>query len=417
VTPPSILQELKHYVGFTPEDADLLARLRSRLAPAFPAVVEEFYEAVRSNPSTMDVFEDDAQIERQKRALREWMEGVFSGTYDDAYFHLRARIGRVHVRVGLEQRFMFGAMNIVRTGFHRALDALGEDVLDNLDRSRGHCAIDRICDIELAIMVETYREDYVLRRTAESQTMAAMGRLTAGLAHEIRNPLNAAKLQLELLARNVGRVGEPALRASAEERVEIVRSELKRLASLLDDFLSLARPHQVRPVAVRSSSLLRNAVELEAPLLEAAGVTIAIEDDADVEVLADAHRIKQVIVNLITNAAEAIAGAGGESDVGRGGEVRLSCAVVDGSFAEIRISDNGPGVDPEIAPQVFDAFVTSKDAGTGLGLTIVKGIVEMHGGALLLTSRDGGGTDARFTLPLARSVADERAPTTDGEGC
>ncbi len=398
VADAAILDELKKYVDFGHCEATVLRRLGPVLEPRFPEIVNSFYEAIVANSTTAGVFDSPAQIARQKRSLLEWMRGVFGGVYDEAYFRLRARIGRTHVRVGLEQRFMMSAMNLVRQGFHHALTHAEASLADDPDRADllevGHRAIDCICDIELAIMLETYREDYVLRKTAETETMAAMGRLTAGLAHEVRNPLNAAKLQLELLKRSTKRVPSEELRAQLDQRREIVSSELRRLSDLLDDFLSLAKPHQVIPTFFVLAPLLFEVRDLQEPLFLATGCELEIEVPSDVEVHADRARTKQVLVNLLQNAVEALQ----SSDPA---ELALKVAVDDPGMVAISIIDNGPGLAPEVAGKALDAFVTTKEAGTGLGLTIVKSIVEMHGGELTVGPRSDGarGTEARFTLP------------------
>ena len=126
----------------------------------------------------------ESRVGALKVTLVQWMEALFLGPWDQAYFERRCRIGRVHVRIGLPQHYMFGAMNVLRGEFeavaHRAHAG------DPRAGTEARSALNRILDIELAIMLHTYREDL------EAQQMAAVGTLTAGLSHEIRNPLNAA---------------------------------------------------------------------------------------------------------------------------------------------------------------------------------------------------------------------------------
>ena len=185
-----VMYQLARYVGFDPGDQQTLAALGPMVDGAFPAIVERFYAALQADPQATAVLQGPQQVQRLKTAMRGWLEGVFSGVYDDAYYEKRARIGRMHVRVGLEQRFMFSAMNVLRLGI---LEAVSE-VTEGEARTAAHASVNKICDIELGIMLETYREDYVLRRTAESETMAAMGKLTAGLAHEILQPSERRKV-------------------------------------------------------------------------------------------------------------------------------------------------------------------------------------------------------------------------------
>lgn len=385
-----VLDSLATYVGFGPSDHRTLRALGPALAPFFSEIVEEFYEAIDRDPTAASVFTGPAQIDRLKKSMHQWLEGVFAGVYDDEYFERRARIGRVHVRVGLEQRFMFSAMNVLREGMHRSTRSLG---LSSEEEVRAHRAIDRICDIELGVMLEVYREDYILRRTAQTETMAAMGKLTAGLAHEIRNPLNAAKLQLEVMKRGIAKGSTRA--PSIQERVGIVTGELDRLSLLLDDFLSLARPRAVDATALDLAPLIAEVVGLQGPV--AASNRVALRSVVPVDlprVYADAKRIRQVLVNLLVNAVEA---SRGEEDsfieVGARSGVR--------GMVEVVVEDNGVGLESDVEARVFESFVTTKDAGTGLGLTIVRNIIERHGGSIELGARPGGGAVARFTLPTA----------------
>ena len=242
----TMLPELREFVGFDEASERRLRALRTGMRKFFPGIVSRFYDAILCDPCARAVFTSEEQITRLRASLHDWLEGLFTGPYDDSYFEKRSRIGRIHVKVGLEQRYMFTAMNVVRVGLHRALGELSPDGSGDL---QDHAAIDQICDIELAIMLETYREDYVLKKTAEAESLAVMGRLTAGLAHEVRNPLNAAKLQLDVLRRNAANVNEPSTRRKIERRTNIVQDELRRLSLLLDDFLNLARARRLDPSA------------------------------------------------------------------------------------------------------------------------------------------------------------------------
>ncbi len=390
---PSLLWHLRGFVGFDAESAQVLQRLAPTLRPHFGRIVQEFYDAVLADPVAKAVLRDEAQIERLRVSLYEWLERLVTGPYDEAYFEKRARIGRMHVKVGLEQRYMLGAMNLIRVGLHRALV---ESSAKPPGAFEEHRAIDQICDIELAIMLETYREDYVLKKTADSESLAVMGRLTAGLAHEIRNPLNAAKLQLDVLQRSAKDVNDDQTQRRIERRTNIVQDELNRLSMLLDDFLNLARARRFEPVPCDASELLTEVLELRRPEIESQGITIVSDlNGPSRSFLAERDRLKQVVNNLITNAVEAVIDCDSP-------EIRVTSRVVGRDRWEVIVLDNGPGVAPEVAERAFESFVTTKEAGTGLGLAIVKRIVGLHGGAAELTVARGGGTCASFWIPLRR---------------
>jgi len=390
---PSLLVLLKEYVGFDAEASHRLQRMGSSMRPYHRVIVDRFYQAILRDPAARAVLEGEAQVERLKVSLTQWLEGLFSGPYDETYFEKRARIGRVHVRVGLEQRYMLAAMNVLREGLHRALWAASDEGLGAFD---DHLAIDQICDIELAIMLETYREDYVLKKTAEAESLAVMGRLTAGLAHEVRNPLNAAKLQLDVLRRTAASVQDSSTRRKIERRTNIVQDELRRLSLLLDDFLNLARTRSLEPVRCDAATLLKEVMELRRPEIESQGIEF-IQDlqPSECRLFAERDRLKQVINNLITNAVEAVAGCSEPT-------IRIASRMVGEDRWEVSVSDNGPGILPEVAERAFESFVTTKDAGTGLGLAIVKRIVDLHEGEAKLSALPGGGTRASFWVPVAR---------------
>lgn len=387
---PSLLPTLRQYVGFDDASARRLQALGPRMRRFYPGIVDQFYEAVLRDPGTRAVVRDESQVRRLKGSLRDWLEGLFAGSYGEEYFEKRSRIGRMHVKVGLEQQYMLAAMNVIRTGLHRGLAELSGGQPGNLV---DHQAIDQICDIELAIMLETYREDYVLKKTAEAESLAVMGRLTAGLAHEVRNPLNAAKLQLDVLRRNAASVRDESTRRKIERRTNLVQDELRRLSLLLDDFLNLARARRLEPVRCDACSLLIEVVELRRPEIESQGIEF-IDDigGPPCELVAERDRLKQVVNNLITNAVEAVADSGEP-------RIQITSRSMDGRW-EVAIVDNGPGVSPEVAERAFESFVTTKDAGTGLGLAIVKRIVDLHGGHAALAPVPEGGTRAWFWIPM-----------------
>jgi PAS domain S-box-containing protein len=154
--------ELKRYVRFTDDDAQRLLALRPVAAPHFERIAREFYERIREHEDAHAVMRDEAQIERLQRSLVGWLERILSGTYDAAYYEETRKIGQVHVRVGLSERYMFTAMAVIRT----SLEAVVDDELGPAARET-RSALNRIADLELAIMVESYRDqlsELALRR-------------------------------------------------------------------------------------------------------------------------------------------------------------------------------------------------------------------------------------------------------------
>jgi signal transduction histidine kinase len=244
--------------------------------------------------------------------------------------------------------------------------------------------------VTYALGIDVTEERSMLRRTLLAERLAAVGTLAAGLAHEVRNPLNSATLQLQVLRRRLerGQTGPEALLPV----VEVVHDEIRRLDRLVTDFLAFARPH---PLALKPTALhelvasVAHQIEHEA---RAAGIKVELREDPGTGMLeADPERLRQVLINLMRNALEAM---------GNEGTLKVSTRHADAEgYVAVLIEDTGPGI-PEDAP-IFDAFYTTKGSGTGLGLAIVHRIVQEHGGTIQFESRPGG---TSFTVRLPQMV-------------
>jgi signal transduction histidine kinase len=229
-----------------------------------------------------------------------------------------------------------------------------------------------------------------LRQTLQAERLAAVRTLVSGLAHEIRNPLNAAQLQLDVLESRVerGQTDE----ASLLPVVVTVRDELRRLGNLLNDLLSFARPPALELSRVDLNGLLKELAESERTKADGTGVAVELElDPAAGQVEVDAKRIREAVGNLVENAIEA---------AGRGGRVWLRSRAADGDgLVSIEIEDDGPGFPAGAA--IFDVFYSTKPEGTGLGLPIAHRTATDHGGTLRGAAA-GGRT--RFVLKLPRDA-------------
>ncbi|TMQ22605.1 MAG: hypothetical protein E6J90_12030 [Deltaproteobacteria bacterium] len=386
----TFLEELLAFVGFDDADRARLRELHPRLAPRFPDIANRFYEAVFANPGAAAVLSGPAQVERLRASLIDWMSSGLLGPYDERFYEKRSRIGRRHVTVGLASQYMFTAMTVLRLAYQSGIAELypaGEAL--TIMRS-----IHKLLDIELAIMVQHYEldtEDKLVRRErrAQADRILAMQTMSAGLAHEVRNPLNAAKLQLELLERRLNRtMADPRL----TEPTELAQKEIDRLTTLLNEFLVFARPPELHPQEHDVVAILRQVVDLEQIAAEARGITLTV-DAAPPQVIAevDVAKLHQLVQNLVRNATEA---------VGPGGRVTVS-ARVDDDRCTIRVTDNGPGIPDQVQPRIYEPFFSTKEGGTGLGMSIVHSLVSLHGGAIDLATGPGG-TTFEVTIPRWR---------------
>jgi signal transduction histidine kinase len=218
-----------------------------------------------------------------------------------------------------------------------------------------------------------------------SEKLAALGRLSAGLAHELRNPLNTLNVLTYAMAQQA-----PAAGYSTTD-LEVIQSEIRRMTLLLDQFLEFARPRAPAFRRQRVQEIIEETLLLVGP--EARKRRVAIERLVDQDIppiWADGDQIKQVLLNLVLNALQAMPGGGTLT-------VRLGIA---GGGVVTEIRDTGAGVPPEIRERLFEPFFTTRDGGTGLGLPIALRIVEGHSGDLRIESEPGAGTTATVWLPL-----------------
>lgn len=244
------------------------------------------------------------------------------------------------------------------------------------------------------------------------QRLAAIGALSASIAHEIRNPLAAISGAIQVLQK-----GGADGRAEPERLMQIVVREVDRLNQLITDFLSYARPAPLVREAVALSPLVDDVLRM-LEMGESRSLGVESEIQGDLVVFADPARLRQVLWNLVNNAAEAmstggqlrvearaVAGAPAqESDSGDRME-SLEASTAKPGWVEICVLDQGPGIEPEIAERMFDPFFTTKRDGSGLGLPTVHRIVEEHGGSIRIDRAETPwATAVRIRLPLAEGA-------------
>ena len=223
------------------------------------------------------------------------------------------------------------------------------------------------------------------------ERLATIGRMSAQVAHEIRNPLNSMGLNAELLSDEVEALDEPA-RTEAREILGEVQAEIDRLAQVTETYLTLARmpslefnPGDIGSVARRVEAFMHDE-------LNGAGVEVALDIAPGLPPVAvDENQLRQALMNLLRNGIEALPD---------GGTMRIGAAVA-GEQLELTVHDDGPGIAPDVRDTIFDPFVTTKERGTGLGLAITRQIIEGHGGKIFCESEPGRGTTFRILLEIA----------------
>jgi two-component system sensor histidine kinase HydH len=243
------------------------------------------------------------------------------------------------------------------------------------------------------------------RALIQHEKLAAIGRLAAGVAHEVRNPLSVIRASASMV-RESFEPGEEPHRAC-----EFIVAETDRLNALITSLLTFARPTEPRLQAASVEKLVDRALHLASERLRESAVDVErVAEGAIPEVRADPDLMAQVILDLVVNAIESIDAI---ESVASGGRVLIRLRT-DSREVAIDVADDGPGIEPAHAAQVFEPFFTTKPSGTGLGLAMAARIVESHQGALELVSgagaaAGGGGACFRIRLPVAVYASEEEA--------
>lgn len=247
-----------------------------------------------------------------------------------------------------------------------------------------------------------------------SRKLAALGRLSAGVAHEVKNPLNAMAIHLELLrqqirpaiARKSAIVGRsaasgavtaeapspPVDRDRAIEHVEIIANEIRRLDEVVQGFLKFNRPEDLKLQPVALQALLDEVVPIVQPEADRAGIALTVDCRNAPDVNGDPAMLRQAFLNLALNACQAMP---------HGGSLRIQAEAGRGHMVVISVADTGGGIKPEHLQRIFDLYFTTKEKGSGIGLSMVYRTVQMHDGEIEVQSTPGGGTTFRVLLPQA----------------
>jgi signal transduction histidine kinase len=227
------------------------------------------------------------------------------------------------------------------------------------------------------------------------EKLASLGVLAAGVAHEIRNPLTAIKARLFTQMKML-KPGTPE-----QTDAQVIGGEINRLERIVKDFLQFARPGEPELAGLTVGDVLGEAVELLTPQLVEKSIQVSIqatEQALAASLRADRQQLKQVLINLIQNAADSFGEKGGSIQL-RARLDHLSLLGQNRPVIVLEVSDNGKGIPPDVEKRLFDPFFTTKDTGTGLGLSIAARIVEKHGGALQYQTQVGRGTTFGIVLP------------------
>jgi two-component system sensor histidine kinase HydH len=370
----TVWAEIRDSVGFSEEDSALLRSFFPAVEPRLESVADALRARISSHPEAVRVMDAEA-LDRTVVGFIDWMRSCLSGPHDRSDIEKRAQLGRMQVRAGLPQRFVVKAINLVRLELRRIAD----ERWDRADKRRSlDDAIDRLLDLELAFMLEHYREDSDDRFRGHER-LAAIGQIAATIGHDLRNPLSVIESSVYILRRN-------AESEHAQKHFDKIDHQIKICDQIITDLLGLARNREPKLLPSAAREVLIEAIE--GANVPDATVSIDVEPGMCLQI--DPGLIRLALVNLVVNAVQA-------QDAGKA-KVELT-ARAEGVVAILECADSGPGFDPQILPVAFQPTITNKPDGTGLGLALVKSIVDRHGGTVEAQNRPQGGAIIRIRLP------------------
>jgi len=372
-------RQLQSYVSWTDEDARRIEAVASLLEPHLPSLIDDFYAQIERHPEALKVITGgQAQIDRLKGTLIQWVRELLAGQYDESYVDRRWRVGWRHVEIGLAQVYTILALSRLRTGLGRALQESWNGELALL-RETVH-SLDKLLDLDLAIIEQAYQAESTLR-LQRTERLATLGQVAGGVAHELRNPLNVVKTSVYYLlnARN----STPEKKIQHLERIERQVDLADGVITTLSNFARMPVP-SLRPTLVEPC--VREALEADPP---GPGIQVDLDLPASLApVLADADQLRIVFGNLIRNACDAMDPVGRLSITG----TQVAQTV------EVAIADTGVGIPDADLLQIMEPLYSTKARGLGLGLALVRAVLDKSGGGLSVESEPGRGS--AFTVRL-----------------
>jgi signal transduction histidine kinase len=379
-------RELQQYVGWADDDARRVAAAGPLLEGVLAPLIDDFYDEIERHPNARKVITGGReQIERLKGTLRGWVRELLSGRYDAAYVARRWRVGWRHVEIGLDQVYTNVALSRLRTGLLRALDAGWADTPEEFRATSR--ALNKLLDLDLAIIEDAYQTEHMLRQQ-RTERLAAIGQVSAGVAHELRNPLNVVKTSVYYLlnARNP----TPEKTAEHLQRIGKHVDLADGVITALSRFAKMPAP-DLQPCPVEQC--VREALEVN-PVGEAVSVVLSFPPDLPAA-LVDRDQVRIVFGNLIRNARDAMP---------KGGTLTTTGRAVEGAV-EVDVTDTGVGMSAEVLARITEPLYSTKARGLGLGLSIARAILDKSGGALRVTSAPGQGSTFTVRLKAAADVA------------
>lgn len=389
-----LYREMQKYLGWEPADADRIVSAKPTVELAFPEIINDFYDELARHPDASRVITGGPeQIARLKKTLLAWLNALFDGPYDLDFVTGRFRVGYRHVEIGLSAFYTQAALARIRMRIQDELAGRWEGSSGELHLASR--ALNKLLDLDMTIIEFAYQSEFVAREQKQER-LVTLGKVSAGIAHELRNPLNAVKTSVYFLLN----AGDPTPEKTREhlERIDRQVGISDGVISALSRFAKLPVPN-LKPIDL--CEFVRQTLELNPPP-DNIEVIMDPPDDAPV-VAGDPEQLQIVLGNLIRNACDAMPD-GGRLTL-RGEPVSAADPTSDGPgrFA-VSVTDTGCGMTPEILQRIMEPLFSTKTRGLGLGLSLAQSITERHDGELTVMSQPGEGTT--FTLVLNEAQGD-----------
>jgi len=377
-------QELQSYVCWTEEDARRVHSLAALLDDHLPSLIEDFYAEIEQHPRAHQVFTGgQEQIDRLKKSLLSWLRDLLTGPYDRDYVLRRWKVGSRHLEIGLEQVYTNVALSRLRSGLIQTLGAVWAG--DAADLLAAILSLNKLLDLDLAKIEVGYQAEYICR-LQRTERLATLGQIAAGVAHELRNPLNVVRSSAYFLLN----ARTPTIEKQVEhlQRIERNVDRADEVITTLSNFARMPSPEmQLFPI----QPCLREALEDSAL---GANIEVLLDLEASLPlVLADRGQIRIVLGNLIRNARDAMS---------LGGCLTLAVRRA-GDGIEIDVTDTGPGISQADLGRIMEPLYSTKARGLGLGLALSRMILDKNECSLRLVSEVGVGTTFTIILPSVGS--------------
>lgn len=404
----------KEFLLFTEEEEASLKTVRPLMERHVNELVDAFYQHLLAFEETRRLLSNEMIGSRLKEAQKGYLLSLVTGPYDQTYQEGRLQIGKVHERIGLTPQWYLGAyalyLNLLRplltkefgsrpgqleailTALTKVmfLDiqlAIEAYILKSSERLEvANLQLARLTrELEQGLMKKKKDLEQTLEQLRQTERLAELGALASGMAHEIGTPMNVILGRAEYLMRRTEE-------ESTKKGLETIVAQVERITKIMNQLLTFARRRPIERRATDITKTIEDGLEILQEQLKHHHIKIERAVEPSIPLIhADKDQMSQVVLNILLNAIHSMPD---------GGTLRIDLAMNDG-HVNLAVTDTGCGISKANLPKIFDPFYTTKDIGkgTGLGLTVVHGIIQEHGGTIRVESEPGRGTTFTLSLP------------------